>query len=71
MLQVQAATALLQLHALLASLPLLVTWNWESWSSYAFLFEIRDTNGIKVWVVLVCMLFDHHMQVVTEMQLRW
>ena len=36
----QAAAALLQLHALLAFLPLLVTWNWESWSSCTFIFEI-------------------------------
>jgi len=28
-------------------------------------------NGIKVWVALVCMFFDHHMQVVTDVQLRW
>ena len=27
-------------------LPLLVTWNWETWSSYAFLFEIWVTQSI-------------------------
>jgi len=56
-----------------AFLPLLAscTWNWETWSSYAFIFEIWDTNGTKVWVALVCTFFDHHMEVATEMQLRW
>ena len=35
----------------------------------AILFFLRY-NGIKVWVALVCMFFDHHMQVATDVQLR-
>ena len=40
MLQVQVASCTSTAACTLAFLPLLVTWNWESWSSYAFLFEI-------------------------------
>jgi len=48
MLQVQAASCTsIQLHALLAFLPLLVTWNWEPWSSCNSPLEIWDTNGSK------------------------
>jgi len=32
--------------------------------------DLDNLNWIKVWVALVCMFFDHHMQVATEVQLR-
>jgi len=34
------------------------------------MFFFLRCNGIKVWVALVRMFFDHHMQVVTDVQLR-
>lgn len=59
--------ALPQLHALLAFLSLETS---SSACMYAFLFEIWETNRVKLWVALVCTFIDQHMQVITEMQLR-
>jgi len=65
MLQVQAATCTVNISSSPSCLKLRIM------IQYAFIFEIWDTNGIKVWVALVCMFFDHHMQVATEVSTAW
>ena len=61
--------ALLQLHALLAFLSLLVTWNWESWSSCIFEIWVGSKYGLHRWP-LRCNWGDHSLVKLTLLFLQ-